>query len=394
VVPRRPTSADVAALAGVSRTTVSFVLNARPDVKIPAPTRSRVLDAAEQLGYHPHGPARQLVGRSSQTIGLVLRQSPEQVAGDAFLIDTLRGLALAARTAGFRVLVESLAPGDGSSYVGLLRSAHCDGLVISGPRTDDTDLVRLAREDFPLVIQGSLPGVNVPSVDVDNVAGARHAVDHLVALGHRRIACITNASLAYTAAAARLEGYRLALADARLAYDEALVSVGSFDPASGHRAMLELLARSRASDATDAGARSTPSRGGRLPFDAVFIASDVVALGAIGALRDHGYRVPDDVSVVGFDDIALAAYVDPPLTTVHLPAHELGLAAGRALLDRIAHREVAERTLLPTELVVRSSTAPAAGGVADRTLEEPAGDAPSHGTAQGSRRGSSTPGKE
>jgi LacI family transcriptional regulator len=98
-------------------------------------------------------------------------------------------------------------------------------------------------------------------------------------------------------------------------------------------------------------------------IDAVFVASDVVALGAIAALRERGLRVPTDVSLVGFDDIALAAYVDPSLTTVRLPAHELGLAAGRALLDRIEHRPVAERTLLPTELVIRSSTAPAVGGL-------------------------------
>src|SRR5204863_6706970 len=115
---------------------------------------------------------------------------------------------------------------------------------------------------------------------------------------------------------------------------------------------------------------------------------------AMGALRDRGYRVPEDLSVVGFDDIALAAYVDPPLTTVHLPAHELGLAAGRALLDRIAHREVAERTLLPTELVVRSSTAPAAGGTVDRPLEGPDQVRSGRVTTYGRRTLPTTQGKE
>lgn len=340
MVTRRPTSADVAALAGVSRTTVSFVLNRRQDVKIPAETRRRVLEAAEQLDYHPHFPARQLASRSSQTIGLVLRQSPEQVAGDAMLAETLRGLGEAARSNGYRVLVEPLAPGDGT-YAGLLRSARADGLVISGPRTDDPEIADLVRDDFPLVLQGSLPDLLVPSVDVDNVAGARHAVEHLVSLGHRRIACITNAPLAYTAAAERLEGYRQVLTEAGIEHEPSLVAEGAFDAASGHRAMVELLAR----------AGEPPS--------AVFVASDVVALGAIGALREAGLRVPSDVSIVGFDDIPLAAYFDPPLTTVRLPAHELGLAAGRALVDRIARRPVAPRTLLPTELIVRASTAPA-----------------------------------
>ena len=337
---KRPTSADVARRAGVSRTTVSFVLSGRPGVTIPVATRQRVLDAATALGYHPHGPARQLAGGASHTLGLVLLQSPEQVAGDALLADTLRGLAVAARSQDFRVLVETLEPREGS-YAGLLRAAHCDGLVISGPRVDDTELVALVEDDFPIVIQGSLPSVAAPSVDVDNVAGARLAVEHLIGLGHRRIGCITNAPLAYTAAAERLDGYRLALEAAGIGYDPTLVVEGAFEPASGHRAVVELLDR----DST------------AVPFSALFVASDVVALGAIGGLRGRGIQVPADVSVVGFDDIALAAYVDPPLTTIHLPAHELGVTAGRALLDRIAHRPVAERTLLPIELIVRGSTA-------------------------------------
>ncbi|HET7496453.1 MAG TPA: LacI family DNA-binding transcriptional regulator [Candidatus Limnocylindrales bacterium] len=337
-MPRRPTSADVASEAGVSRTTVSFVMNGRTDIKIPPETRQRVLSAAERLGYHPHSPARQLAAGRSHVIGLVLRQTPEQIAGDAVLVDTLRGLASAARTEGFRVLVEPLPPnGPESSFEALLRSQHADGLVISGPRTDDPSLLALAGEDFPIVIQGNMPGLSVASVDVDNVAGARRAVEHLLGLGHRRIACITNAAVVYTAAQDRLAGYRTALGAAGLPALDELIEEGAFDAPSGHAAMKRLLARTT--------------------FDAVFVASDVVALGAIGALREAGRRVPADVSVVGFDDIPLAAYFDPPLTTVRLPAYELGQAAGRALLDRIAERSIPSRTLLPTELIVRGSTA-------------------------------------
>jgi LacI family transcriptional regulator len=131
------------------------------------------------------------------------------------------------------------------------------------------------------------------------------------------------------------------MGEAGLPTPDELVAEATFDAASGHTAMAGLLARTT--------------------FDAAFVASDVVALGAIGALRDAGLRVPDDVSIVGFDDIALSAYFDPPLTTVRLPAFELGQAAGRALLDRIAERPIPERTLLPTELIVRASTGPGAG---------------------------------
>jgi LacI family transcriptional regulator len=332
----RPTSADVAARAGVSRTTVSFVLNYRTDIQISDETRQRVFRAASELGYHPHAPARQLAGGRSHILALVLRQSAEQVAGDATLAETLRGLASAARAAGSRVMVEPLAPE--GTYDRLLRSQHADGLIVSGPRLDDPSLGELVQDGFPIVLQGSMPGLDVPSVDVDNVAGARDAVDHLLSLGHRRIACVTNARLTYTSARERLEGYREAITAAGIAYDEALVEEGAFDAASGERATAALLRRTT--------------------FSAMFVASDVLTLGAFGALREAHRRVPDDVAIVGFDDIPLAAYFDPPLTTIRLPAFELGQAAGRALLDRIADRAVPQRTLLPTELIVRGSTAP------------------------------------
>lgn len=334
---RRPRGEDVAALAGVSRTTVSFVLNDRPGASISQATRERVFAAADELGYHPHASARGLAAGRTQTLGLVLRQSTEQVAEDALLAETLRGLSTAARAQRYRVLVEPFAPNDGA-YGDLVRSHRTDGLVVSGPRIDDDELVALARSGAPVVIQGSQPAVDLPSVDIDNKAAAKHAVEHLIGLGHVAIGCITNASLLYTAASARLEGYRAALAEAGIEYDDARVAEAAFDAASGRRTMSQLL---RAGDLT-----------------AVFVASDVVAFGAIAAIREAGLRVPADISIVGFDDIALAAFFDPPLTTIHLPAFDLGRAAGAALLDRIQGRPVNARTLLATELIIRSSTSP------------------------------------
>ena len=334
---RRATSADVAARAGVSRTAVSFVLNARADAGIAPETWRRVEEAARELGYHPHGAARALAGGASLTIGLVLRQSAEQVAADALLAETLWGVASEARASGYRVLVEPLSP-DGGRYSDLLLSQRDDGLIVSGPRVDDEELAALVADGFPIILQGSLPGVPAPSVDIDNRAGARTAVEHLLGLGHRRIACITNAPLAYTSAADRVAGYRDALAAAEIAFDARLIAEGAFDATSGRAAMTSLLAQ--ADDVS-----------------AVFVASDIVAFGALRALREAGRRVPADVSVVGFDDIPLARHFDPPLTTIHLPANALGAAAGRALVDRLAGRPTSERTLLPTELIVRESTA-------------------------------------
>ena len=334
---RRATSSDVAARAGVSRTTVSFVLNGRTEAGIPEDTRRRVMDAASELGYHAHGAAKALAGGASHTIGLVLRQSPEQVSVDALLAETLWGIGSEAHQGGYRVLVEPLSPERGR-YSDLVRSQRVDGLIVSGPRTDDEELIALVEDGFPIILQGSLPSVDAPSVDVDNRAGARTAVEHLLGLGHRRIGCITNAPLAYTAAADRLEGYRDALAAAGIADDPALVVEGAFDAASGHAAATHLL--DRAADVT-----------------ALFVASDIVAFGAMRAIREAGRRVPADVSVVGFDDIPLAQHFDPPLTTIRIPARALGAAAGRALVERLAGRVVTERMLLPTELIVRESTA-------------------------------------
>jgi DNA-binding LacI/PurR family transcriptional regulator len=333
--PRRPTSADVAARAGVSRTTVSFVLNNRADAAISPQTRRRVREAAERLGYQVNVPARQLAAGTSQTIALVLRASPEHLTADALLPDTLRGLTSAARGQDFRVLVEPLADG-GRSYIDLVLSRRVDGVIFSGPRRDD-DALRAPPPGVPIVLQGSLDGSPVPSVDIDNRTAARTAVEHLIGLGHRRIACITNAPLVSTAASDRAAGYRDALDAAAITSQPALLIEGDHDAASGKAAMRTLLSSA--------------------PPEAVFVASDTVAFGVIDALREAGLRVPADISVVGFDDIALAAFSDPPLTTIRVPAFDIGAVAGRVLLDLVAGRPVEHETRLPAPLIVRGSTA-------------------------------------
>ena len=213
------------------------------------------------------------------------------------------GIGSEAHQGGYRVLVEPLSPERGR-YSDLVRSQRVDGLIVSGPRTDDEELIALVEDGFPIILQGSLPSVDAPSVDVDNRAGARTAVEHLLGLGHRRIGCITNAPLAYTAAADRLEGYRDALATAGLADDPALVVEGAFDAASGHAAATHLL--DRAADVT-----------------ALFVASDIVVFGAMRAIREAGRRVPADVSVVGFDDIPLPSTSTRPDDHPH-PGRALG----------------------------------------------------------------------
>lgn len=335
---RRVTSREVALRAGVSRTTVSLVLNNVPGTKIPEQTRQRVLQAARELGYTPHGAARALVTRKNYLLGFVLCQSTEQVFADAFLPEVLRGVTEVAKPEGYRILVEALENVDQpGAYVQLVREQRIDGLILSGPRSDDWQLAELRHEEFPVVLLGQLPGTDFPFVDVDNVRGARKAVEHLLRLRRYPVALITNAPPHYTSSADRLEGYRQALAAYGLPFDARLVAYGNFTEESGFEAMERLL-------------EHFPS------FRSVFIASDVVAFGALAAIRERGLHVPQDIAVVSFDDTRLARYTSPPLTTVRLPARSLGTRAAEMLLHLVEGKPVPERAiLLETELVIRES---------------------------------------
>ncbi|MFN2487244.1 MAG: LacI family DNA-binding transcriptional regulator [Acidimicrobiia bacterium] len=334
-MPTRSTSEDVARAAGVSRATVSYVLNGRTDVSITEATRVRVQQAVADLDYHPNASARQLAGARSQTIALIFRTSSVHLAVEGPTAQFLEGLRAMIRSADYQLLVEALSPGD-RSYDNLYGSGRVDGVIISGPAVEEAAVSRMSEGGAPIVIHGGVVDPLVPSVDVDNVAAAREAVNFLVELGHRRIGCITHAPLTYIAAVDRLWGYRQAMAEVGAAHDDRLVVEGNFEASSGFDAATLLLQR-------------------RPELTAIFVCNDALAIGAISAIRAAGRRVPDDVSVVGFDDSALAQYFDPPLTTVRLPAFELGRICGSVLLDRIAGKPVPARTLLPTELIVRQS---------------------------------------
>jgi LacI family transcriptional regulator len=338
VARKKVTSHDVAKLAGVSRTTVSVVLNDAPHVQIPEETRQRVLAAVRHLSYRPDAAARSLATQETRTIALVLYQSADLIVGDAFLANVVRGLSEVAQQCGFRLLLHPFEEiGKSEAYISLVLENRIDGLIVSGPRSDDEQLPRLRDEGFPVVLLGQLNGAGMHSVDVDNAAAAYRAVSHLIHLGHERIGLITNAPLQYTASADRWRGYRQALAEAGLPYDDTIIRYGSFRARSGYQAMDELL------DLAD-------------PPTATFIASDEVATGALAALHERGLAVPDEMAIVGFDNIPVARYLVPPLTTIHLPAYELGLRAAEKLIGIIQGEEAAERgVLLDTELIVRES---------------------------------------
>ncbi len=335
---KRVTSQDVANTAGVSRTTVSLVLNDVEGINISPETRKKVRDAAEQLGYIPNATAQALATRRAKAIGLVMTRSPHHIASDTFLPQILGGLLDVVKQNKLRLLIESVeAEHQDRVYLELARAKHIDGMILLTPRIDDNALNRLEEVDVSTVVMGKLTKSNLFSVDVDNRIAARKAVDHLLELGHTRIACIANAPPSYSAAPERVLGYKDSLMAAGITPDDGLIQYADFDPQSGFDCMQSLLASGNG-------------------FTAVFVASDNVAMGAKSALREAGLRIPADISIIGFDDIPWAKYSDPPLTTIRLPAQRLASEACLMLLDLMKGSAPKERNLvLDTELIVRQS---------------------------------------
>jgi LacI family transcriptional regulator len=336
---RRVTARDVAAHVGVSRTTVSFVLNAVKAANISEETRQRVLAAAEELGYVPDAAAQALASGRTQTIGMVFRAYPH-ITTDLAHFQIIEGLMGIARQFGVRLLVDSVSQTDtADTYVNLTRTKRIDGLILSDSRVDDRALRDLVNDGFPIVLLGRLPDVEVCSVEFDNRGGARMAAGHLLAQGYSRIGFIGYAPAAHTGVVERLRGYQDALASAGITFDEALVRYGYFTADSGFEAAVSLLAASP---------RPT----------ALFVTSDVLAFGALAAIHERGLTIPDDIAVVGFDDNPLAHFARPSLTTVRLPFEKMGRQAGKMLLDRIRdNTEPVRQVQLAAELIVRASSA-------------------------------------
>jgi DNA-binding LacI/PurR family transcriptional regulator len=351
---QRTTLKQVAARAGVSVTTVSLVLNDAP-ASIGSATRERVMAVAGELGYVPSAAARSLASGRTHTVGLIICHA-EHLIVDAFIPQTLYGMNQVAREHGFRVLVEAVEDVTRpDAYHELVRAKQIDGLIVLNPRRDDSRLPQLVSDDYPLVTLGSIPGCDPVRVHTDNHGLARRATEHLLALGHRRVGHITFAPAAYLATDERLGGYRAALTDAGIATDDRDVGIGAFSAMSGAAAARDLL---------DA----------RPDLTALFCGNDTIAIGVLHALAERGLRVPDDVALVGYDDIPIARFQAPPLTTVRSPAVAHGQRAMELVIDMIEGRPLRERgVVLDGTLVVRRSC----GAPAElRTPELDAGDGP------------------
>jgi DNA-binding LacI/PurR family transcriptional regulator len=328
----RPTIYDVARLAGVSTATVSRALNGTGQI---APATRATIDAAvADLGYHPNTAARSLVTRSTQTIALLL---PDIT--NPFYAALVNGIQDRALEAGHTMLLCTTEgdPEREEQYLSLLRAKQVDGVLVDGLVLPPDRITRFVRDGLPIVcLDRDIDSTLVPLVQVDNRLGARLATEHLLALGHERIAHVTGAP-DLRISAERIEGYRDAHRTAGIPLDPELISVGSFTEEGGYEAARSLLATR--------------------VFTAVFAANDLSALGVLSALAEAGRRVPRDISVVGFDDLRLSRFTTPPLTTVHQPAREIARRATELLLELAAGRRV-ERMLhlLEPELIVRGSS--------------------------------------
>lgn len=340
-----PTLSDVARKAGVSLVTASTVVNAsRSNTRVSAATRARILDAATALNYHPNALARGLLRQqTTKTLGVLFgleRASVTVTNPYAFMV--LEGIAAAAATAGYNVTLFTQPWHGAAVSAAPLRDGRTDGIIVIAPANDSDVVSSLAALEIPLVsVSASGDRHAVPSVDVDNVCGARLATEFLLSLGHRRIAHLQGDSNLLSAKE-RCDTFCQTLLAAGVPVRQGYILAGSYERASGYENTQRLM--------------QLPERP-----TAIFACNDNAAIGVLEAARDAGVRVPDALSVVGFDDIPLPSLVTPTLTTIRQPLAEIGARATRLLIALLAGEDVAPTTVLYTpELVVRGSTAPPA----------------------------------
>jgi DNA-binding LacI/PurR family transcriptional regulator len=334
---RLVTTHDIARKAGVSRTTVSYVLSARPGISVGLKTRKRVLAIARKLGYVPNSAAEMLVTGRSRTIGLVLSR-PELISQDAFIPIMTYGFNEVCRERGYRLLMEAVHdPPGADDYLDLAKSKRIDSMIVINPRRGDVALRKVIDSKFPVLVWGSSERRGESAIATREGQASYEATSHLISLGHKRIAHIGHASLEYVAVHRRLEGYRAALRAAGISPQKTLFVEGDFTFESGYRAMKYLLA-----------SNANPT--------ALFAGNDTIAFGAMLAIREAGLSIPEDIAVVGYDDLPVAAYACPPLTTVRTYAFEQGKLLAEFAIALMAKEKIGSRqNVLPLDLIVRQS---------------------------------------
>jgi len=328
---RRATISDVANLAGVSIATVSRVVNGTAPVA--QETVDRVQRAITMLGYTPHAAARKLAGHETGTLGVLL---PEVAA--EFFFPLVRGIAEEVRNAGYDLLIHVASSNEEAGLSTPLGDHNTDGLLIFTGRLSDEEVARMYHAGFPIVLlyrspPGDLP---IPYVMFENKKGARELIEHVITVHHRRRIAFLRGPEGNEDSEWRERGYREALDKHHIPFDADLVGMGGFDADIARETVESWLLDG-------------------LDFDAVFAGDDEAAMGVMAALRNAGKRVPDDVAVMGFDDINSAKLMAPPLTTVRAPIEAAAAGAAQALFAQIDGKEPPRQLRYPTEIVIRQS---------------------------------------
>lgn len=328
---------DIAKAAGVSVTTVSRALNGYSDVS--EKTRKKIELLAKELNYSPNTLARSLVMNKSKTIGLLISGIHKGMIKDDFMVEILSGIdEYVAHTDYDLVLFSTNSTKQREkTYSQLCRERKVDGVILQGMKTEDPYLKEVVESDIPCVlIDIPIKSSTVGYVTTDNVLGAKKATEYLIGLGHKNIAMMNGHNFA-SVSQTRLEGYLEALNDAKIAIKWNWIVNGEFDENTAENVATSLLTRNP-------------------EITAIFCASDLMALGTMKAAKKLGIRTPEELSIIGFDDILLASYVTPTLTTIAQNKFEMGYQAAKLLLDMLENKEGSHDIILDTQLVEREST--------------------------------------
>ena len=325
---------EIAKLSGVSRSTVSRVINLDPHVS--EDTRERVWEVIRRVNYHPNVAARGLAAGRTRVLGLVIPTGVAALFTDPYFPILIQGVTSACNAHDHSVMLWLAEPEyERRAIRQIMHNGLIDGVIVAAMLVDDPLVEALTNSEMPFILVGRHPtNPKVSYIDVDNKSGTVAALEHLFRLGHCRIGTITGPQNVI-AGSHRREGYLSVLSAHGVKPEADLIVEGDFSEMSGYHAMRQLL----------------PHRP-----DAVFAASDIMAVGAMRAIREAGLRVPEDIAVAGFDDMPFAARTDPPLTTVRQPIQRTGVLAAETLIDLIEHPDSRpRRVVLPVELVVRAS---------------------------------------
>lgn len=331
--------------SGFSKATVSRALSDDPRVK--EETKKKIQEIAARYNYQPHTIASSLARRKTKIVGLIFPDEPRKLS-DPFFLEFLNGVSDQLFQSGYSMLIPQVKNGRINNTINQLVNHHrIDGVILTEPRLKDERLELLRQIGVPFVFLGSTIDEQVVWVDGDNIQGAYLVIDHLMKLGHERIGIITGET-GLVATRNRVAGYRKALLDRGIEPEREWVITADFTEQGAYKVVKEYLATNES-----------------LPFTAIFASNDLMAIGAIKALKEVGYQVPKDVSVVGFDGIQLASCIEPALTTVQQPIYELGANVTQQLMKILEGQPVDEpHIMLPMKLIhPNSTTAPLEGHV-------------------------------